>query len=58
MADIPSPRKIRVYDYGESLKIFVGERALAYTVRKDQIKDMAESAGGILGRIKGIFRRD
>jgi ribosomal protein S6 len=38
MGDIDSPRKIVIYDKGDNLKVFVGERELAYTVKKSNIR--------------------
>ena len=69
MTEVSSPRKIRVYDYGERLNVFVGERGLAFTVKKEDIIDkcgdarcracdLSDSIGGIIDRLKGFFRRN
>ena len=40
MGKIKNERKIRVYEDEDNLKIFVGERELAYTVNKKDVKKL------------------
>lgn len=69
--EIENIRKIVVYDLGNKLKVFIGESpgSSAYTVPKDRIIEMCEdtrcrmcdlgdSIGGMLNRVRGLFRRD